>query len=92
MTVTDHRKLIDLTSVGPATVKDLALLGITTVAQLRNRDGADLYHRLCLETGEQHDICCLDVFMCAIAQARDPNLPQEQKNWWYWSKQRKMNG
>ena len=89
MAVQDKRKLIDLASVGPATVRDLELLGITTVAQLATCDGQDLYRRLCLETGEPHDICCLDVFMCAIAQARDPELPKEQRDWWYWSKLRK---
>ncbi|WP_321396201.1 helix-hairpin-helix domain-containing protein [Emcibacter sp.] len=91
MSVIDPRRLIDLTSVGPATVRDLELLGITTVNQLKDCDGEDLYRRLCLETGEQHDICCLDVFNCAIAQARDANLPREQRMWWYWSRRRKMS-
>jgi hypothetical protein len=84
-----NRRLIDLASVGPATVRDLELLGVTTVAQLAACDGQELYDRLCLETGEQHDICCLDVFNCAIAQARDPQLPKEQCNWWTWSRKRK---
>ena len=84
-----NRRLIDLASVGPATVRDLQLLGVTTVAQLKGCDADDLYHQLCLKTGEPHDICCLDVFNCAIAQARNPDLPREQRDWWYWSKLRK---
>jgi hypothetical protein len=32
----------------------------------------------------------LDVFVAAVAQARDPNLPIEQRQWWYWSKVRKQ--
>jgi hypothetical protein len=31
----------------------------------------------------------LDTFCCAVAQARDPGLPAEQRNWWYWSRLRK---
>jgi hypothetical protein len=35
------------------------------------------------------DICCLDVFRAAVAQARNPHLPVEQCQWWYWSRKRK---
>jgi len=31
----------------------------------------------------------LDVFRAAVAQARDPRLPAEQCQWWYWSRKRK---
>jgi hypothetical protein len=31
----------------------------------------------------------LDVFACAIAQAVNPDLPEEQRDWWYWTKIRK---
>ena len=27
----------------------------------------------------------------AVAQARDPQLPVEQCQWWYWSRKRKKN-
>jgi nucleotidyltransferase/DNA polymerase involved in DNA repair len=81
----DDRQLKDLAGVGAATISDLRILGIHSVAELSLQDGDELYARLCQRTGKQHDICCLDVFHCAIAQARDPNLPCEQKNWWYWS-------
>jgi nucleotidyltransferase/DNA polymerase involved in DNA repair len=87
--MSDKRKLEDLAGVGPATVADLHLLGVRSVAELATKDGDELYQRLCNVTGKQHDPCCLDVFRCAIAQARDPNLPEDQKNWWYWSELRK---
>jgi hypothetical protein len=34
----------------------------------------------------------MDVFACAIAQARDPDLPAAQCHWWYWSRRRKARG
>ncbi len=85
----DDRQLKDLAGVGPATLEDLALLGVHSVAQLAEQKGTELYERLCSVTGVQHDVCCLDVFRCAVAQARDPELPEEQRNWWYWSRLRK---
>ena len=83
--MSDNRQLKNLSGVGPATISDLHLLGIHSVAELSLQDGIEIYARLCQRTGKQHDICCLDVFRCAVAQARDPDLPREQKNWWYWS-------
>jgi nucleotidyltransferase/DNA polymerase involved in DNA repair len=85
----DKRQLQDLAGVGPATLSDLHLLGVHSVAQLATKDGDELYQRLCQITGTQHDPCCLDIFRCCIAQARDPDLPEDQKNWWYWSNLRK---
>ena len=85
------RKLIDLISVGKETIKDFKLLGIKNVEDLINRNAEDLYHQLCEQTHTKHDICCLDIFRAAIEQAKNPNLEREKCNWWYWSKQRKLN-
>jgi nucleotidyltransferase/DNA polymerase involved in DNA repair len=85
----DERQLKDLAGVGPATLEDLALLGVHSITQLAEQNGTELYEKLCSVTGVQHDVCCLDVFRCAVAQARDPELPEEQRNWWYWSRLRK---
>ncbi len=87
--MSDDRKLKDLSGVGAAAIADLRLLGIHSVAELSLQDGKELYNRLCQRTGKVHDICVLDVFRCAVAQARDPQLPIEQRNWWYWSALRK---
>ena len=81
--------LVSLKSVGPATAADLAKLGITKIEQLRRADADRLYERLCRVTGQRHDPCCRDVFAAAIAQAKNPNLPEEQRDWWYWSRLRK---
>jgi Pathogenicity locus len=85
----ETRNLRDLYSVGPATVRDLKLLGITAVGQLVGQDAGKLYDRLCRLSGKRCDPCMMDVLSAAIAQAQDPNLPKEKRKWWYWSRIRK---
>ena len=85
----DERHLKDLVSVGPATLDDFELLRINTVGELRRRSPQRMYRELCRLKGQRLDPCCLDVLVAAVAQANDPNLPVEQRQWWYWSKQRK---
>lgn len=84
-----QRRLEDLMSVGPAMLRDFELLGIRSVDQLMQQDPKRLYQRLCRISGQRHDICCLDVFSAAVAQARNPLLPPEHCQWWYWSRKRK---
>ena len=86
-----HRRLQDLVSVGPVFVRDFELLGVRSVAQLARRKPERLYEGLCRVTGQAQDLCCLDVFRAAVAQARNPRLPAEQCQWWYWSRQRKAH-
>ena len=86
---TESRHLNDLVSVGPAMLRDFDLLGIRSVAQLRLRNPERMYRQLCRHKRQVLDPCCLDVFVAAVAQAKDPNLPIEQCQWWYWSKVRK---
>lgn len=85
----DTRRLSDLISVGPATLRDFEILGVRSVAQLAQRNPERLYQSLCRLAPEHQDICCFDVFRAAVAQARDPQLPVEQCQWWYWSRNRK---
>jgi hypothetical protein len=84
-----ERELRDLVSIGPAMLRDFEQLGIASVAQLSRQNPEKLFEKLCQITGEPQDICCLDVFRAAIAQARNPLLPLEQCQWWYWSRRRK---
>lgn len=86
-----ERKLGDLVSVGPATVRDLHALGIRSVAQLARSKPEALYNKLNRLRGRRQDPCCLDVFSAAVAQARNPALPSEKCVWWYWSQQRKAS-
>ncbi len=87
----EERKLKDLVSIGPAMLEDFELLGITSVSQLRRRSPERIYRQLCRLRGQRIDPCCLDVFVAAVAQAKDPDLPIEQRQWWYWSKLRKSS-
>jgi hypothetical protein len=85
----DPRKLSDLISVGPAMLRDFKILGVRSVSQLGRRNPQRLYESLCRIAPQHQDICCLDVFRAAVAQARDRQLPVEQCQWWYWSRNRK---
>ena len=91
-TMADPRRLTDLRGVGASIAADLQQLGIFTVEQLASSDGRDLYDRLCALTGVRQDPCVEDTFVCAVAQARDSELPVEQRNWWFWSRLRKNGG
>lgn len=86
---TEPRRLSDLRSVGPATVADLARLGVHSVKALAAQEPGVLYDRICALDGRRHDPCVHDVFSAAVAQARDPDLPAEQSDWWWWSRRRK---
>ncbi len=83
------RQLNDLRSIGPAMLGDFSRLGIHSVDALAQQEAQVLYDRLCHLTGQRQDPCVLDTFSCAIAQARDPQLPSAQCQWWWWSRKRK---
>lgn len=85
------RKLQDLISVGPATERDLHALGVRTVRQLARSRPAALYEKLSRVRRKRQDPCVLDVFTAAVEQARNPALPSEKCQWWYWSRQRLRN-
>jgi pathogenicity locus Cdd1 protein len=89
--LSDPRKLSDLISVGPAMLRDFKILGVRSVAQLARRNPQRLYESLCRVAPQHQDICCLDTFCAAVAQARNPRLPVEQCQWWYWSRERKRS-
>jgi hypothetical protein len=87
----EERQLSGLVSIGPAMLRDFDLLGVRTVAQLARRNPEKMYEKLCGVTGRAQDICCLDVFRAAVAQAKNPNLPIKQRQWWQWSRKRKAS-
>ena len=85
----EGRQLGDLISIGPAMLRDFELLGIRSVAQLAGQDPKRMYEKLGRIARQHQDICVLDTFCAAVAQARNPRLPAEKCEWWYWSKKRK---
>jgi Pathogenicity locus len=86
---TGGRQLADLISIGPAMLRDFELLGIRSVAQLAKQNPKSMYGRLSRATGQRQDPCVLDTFCAAVAQAKNPRLPANQCEWWYWSRKRK---
>ena len=88
--VRTERKLRDLISIGPAMLRDFELLGIRSVAQLAQQDPHAMYEKLGRVAKQHQDICVLDVFCAAVAQAKNPRLPAEKCEWWWWSKKRKQ--
>jgi len=89
----ESRELKDLMFIGPAMLRDFELLGIRSVGQLAKQDAKKLYAKLGRVAKQHQDICVLDTFEAAVAQARNPRLPAEQCQWWWWSnKRRRSNG
>lgn len=85
------RPLRDLISVGPAMLRDLELLGVHTMSDLARQNPQRMYEKLGRVARQRQDICVLDVFRAAVAQARNPRLPAEKCQWWWWSKKRKRS-
>lgn len=86
------RQLGDLISIGPAMLRDFEQLEIRSVAQLARQNPERMYDRLSHLAGQRQDPCVLDTFCAAVAQARNPRLPAEKCQWWYWSRKRKARG
>ncbi len=86
---TARRDLGDLISVGPAMLRDFEILGVRSVGQLARQNPERMYAKLARVAAEHQDICVLDVFRAAVAQARNPRLPVEHCQWWWWSTKRK---
>lgn len=78
-------RLSDLKNVGPATLKDLSVLGIGSVRDLATQDAFKMYERLCRITRQRHDPCVIDVFLSAVDQARG----RKARPWWHYTPQRK---
>jgi hypothetical protein len=84
-----ERRLGDLISIGPAMLRDFEVLGVRSVVKLARQDPEKMYRKLGRVAREHQDICVLDVFRSAVAQARNPRLPAEKCQWWWWSQKRK---
>lgn len=80
-----QKELQALRNVGPAFLRDLAILGIESREQLKNVDPTTLFHRLERLTQKQQDFCVWDVFAAIIHEASTG----EATDWWAWTKQRK---
>lgn len=74
-----------LGSIGLEMARDFVALGYERVGDLVGRDPVELYDRLSQISGSRQDPCVEDALRCAIAQAEDPRLPGELRDWWKWT-------
>jgi hypothetical protein len=72
------RELRDLIAIGPAMLRDFELLGIRSLAQPAKQDPEQMYEKLGRVAQQHQDICVLDVFYAAVAQARNSRLVVEK--------------
>jgi len=79
------KQLSDLKNVGKATLEDLHLLGIHTVAELSNKDPTALFHELERQTQARQDPCVWDVFAAIIHEAAGG----QPTAWWEFTNKRK---
>ena len=79
------KELQKLPNVGPATAKDLLLLGVRSKDDLKSRSADELYQGLCKATGARQDPCVWDVFASLVAFANGAPA----KPWWHYTAERK---
>ncbi len=78
-------ELLSLMNVGKAVLTDLHLLGITSIAQLKEQNPDDLHKRLEKITKIKQNPCVWDVFAAIIYQANTG----EKVPWWHFTALRK---
>jgi len=76
-----------LKNVGPATLSDLLLIGITTIDGLKTAHAEDLFQLLETKSGCKQNICMLDLFRAIIHEAQSG----ERLPWHYFSALRRKN-
>jgi hypothetical protein len=81
------RALTDLPNIGPASARDLQLLGIQTPSQLVDRNPFEMYETLCDKTATRHDPCVIDVFM-SVTRFMAGDYPRP---WWDYTAERKRH-
>ena len=71
--------------VGKSIARDLRLMGITRVAQLKGRDPQRMFAKSNALRGMTQDRCLLYVFRCAVYYASEPRPKARLLKWWNWS-------
>lgn len=84
-TAVQATRLEQIPNIGKSIADDLRGIGIRRPAQLKDKDGLALYHRLNKATGVRHDPCVADTFMAAV----DFMNGGKPKPWWKFTSQRK---
>lgn len=77
-------ELQEIPGVGPSLARDLRLLGMERVADLRGRDPERLYAELEHRVGRHVDRCVLYVFRSSVYFAEQARPDPELTKWWNW--------
>ena len=81
--------LQEIPGVGPSIARDLRLLGIERVSDLRGRNPEQLYDMSNRLRGMTQDRCLLYAFRCAVYYASEPRPKARLLKWWNWSDARR---
>ena len=84
-------ELQKIPGIGKSIAKDLRIIGIKKVNDLRHRNPEELYNELCKKIGKPVDRCMLYVFRCAVYFTSHTKHDPEKLKWWYW-KDEKVKG
>jgi hypothetical protein len=80
------KELKQIPGVGKSIANDLWNIGISSVAQLKNKNPEKLYNASNQYAGVVQDRCLLYVFYCAVYYAETPpdKRDPEKLKWWNW--------
>lgn len=78
--------------IGKACAQDLWDIGLRSIADLKGKNPATLYHTLNAVTGATHDVCMLYTLRCAVYFASEAQPDAEKLKWWYWKDKRYNEG
>ncbi len=81
------KKFEDIPNIGPAMVRDFALLGLRQPTDLVKKDPLKLYQKICAVYGTRKDPCVLDTYIAAI----DFMNGAPARPWFYYTKNRKRD-
>ena len=80
-----RKELMTVPNIGKSMAEDLIQLGVTSIAQLAEREPDELYDSLCRLTNTRQDPCVWDTFAAAVHYAKTG----EAKKWWDYTPERK---
>ncbi|MHC4574590.1 MAG: helix-hairpin-helix domain-containing protein [Planctomycetota bacterium] len=78
------KQLEEIPGVGESIAQDMWDIGIRRADDLKGRNAARLYRRLCDFKASPVDRCMLYVFRCAIYYASNTEHDPELLKWWNW--------
>lgn len=72
-----------LGSVGPKLADKIYEIGFRSIEDLASADPTEMYERMCRHEKMRVDPCVEDVFRCAVAQAKFPDMIKEEARQWH---------